>query len=311
VSSVGATGSSRNGVRDAGRPILAGGAVVTRDHSVAGTEVVIIHRERYDDWTLPKGKVEPGEPIPVCAVREVQEETGVTIRLGVPLDSVSYEAGNAGLKQVDYWGGVVLEAVDRQPDNEVDLVSWLPVRDALSRLTYARDHFLLQQHLEQPHTTPLIILRHAKAMDRKDWSRKDASRPINTRGRTQARLLVPLLGAYGVTRLISSTSTRCVATLLPYAHQREMALERYGLLSEEEGEHDPRGVGRLLRKIRATTLKSGEPTALCIHRPVLPHILDALEIAPTTLGTAEFLVAHLTAGGTVHALERHSAETRG
>jgi len=122
---------------------------------------------------------------------------------------------------------------------------------------------------------------------------------------------VPLLGAYGVTRLISSTSTRCVATLLPYAHQREMALERYGQLSEEEGEHDPRGVERLLRKIRAATLKSGEPTAMCIHRPVLPHVLDALEIAPTTLGTAEFLVAHLTASGTVHAVERHSAETRG
>jgi 8-oxo-dGTP diphosphatase len=72
-----------------------------------GTEVVIIHRRRYEDWTLPKGKAEAGEPVPVCAVREVHEETGVTIRLGVPLDSITYEAGNAGLKKVDYWGGVV------------------------------------------------------------------------------------------------------------------------------------------------------------------------------------------------------------
>ena len=309
MSSVGATSSSKNGVRAPGRPILAGGAVVTREHSLRGTEVVIIHRTRYDDWTLPKGKVEPGEPVPVCAVREVQEETGITIRLGVPLDSVSYEAGNAGLKQVDYWGGVVLEAVDRQPDHEVDLVSWLPVRDALSRLTYSRDHFLLQQHLEQPPTTPLIILRHARAMDRKDWSRKDTARPINSRGRTQARMLMPMLGAYGVTRLISSTSTRCVATLLPYAHERETAVETYGLLSEEEGEHDPKGVGSLIRKMRAATLESGESTVVCIHRPVLPHILHALDIAPTTLGTGEFLVAHLAADGTVHALERHSPET--
>ena len=307
MSSVGATGTSENGVRVPGRPILAGGAVVTREHPLRGTEVVIIHRTRYDDWSLPKGKVEPEEPVPVCAVREVQEETGITIRLGVPLNSVSYEAGNAGLKRVDYWGGVVLEAVDRAPDGEVDVVSWLPVRDALSRLTYSRDQLLVQQHLEQPPTTPMIILRHAKAVDRKNWQREDAARPINARGQSQARMLVPILGAYGVTRLISSTSTRCVATLLPYAHEREKAVESYSLLTEEEGEHDPKGVARLLRKIRAASLESGEPTVVCVHRPVLPHILDALDIAPTALAIGEFLVAHLTANGTVHALERHRA----
>jgi 8-oxo-dGTP diphosphatase len=279
--------------------------VVTREHSLRGTEVVIVHRKRYDDWTLPKGKVEAGESLPVCAVREVHEETGVTIRLGVPLDSISYEAGNAGLKKVDYWGGVVLDSVRRAPDAEVDVVSWLPVRAALSRLTYSHDHFLLQQHLEQPPTTPLIILRHAKAMDRKDWSRKDSARPINARGRRQARLLVPILNAYGVTSLISSTSTRCVATMLPYAQQEELPIDTHRLLSEEEGENNAKGVGSLMRKIRAATLKTGESTAICVHRPVLPHILDALDIAPATLVTGELLVAHLTSKGTVHALERH------
>ena len=296
---------STRGVQIPDRPILAGGAVVTRDHSLRGTEVVIVHRERYDDWTLPKGKVEAGESVPVCAVREVHEETGVTIRLGVPLDSITYEAGNAGLKKVDYWGGVVLDSVRRAPDAEVDVVSWLPVRAALSRLTYSHDHFLVQQYLEQPPTTPLIILRHAKAMDRKDWSRKDSARPINTRGRRQARMLVPMLDAYGVTKLVSSTSTRCVATVLPYAQEHELPIETHSLLSEEEGENNPKAVGRLLRKVRAATLKTGEPTAVCVHRPVLPHILDALDIAPATLVTGELLVAHLTSKGTVHALERH------
>jgi 8-oxo-(d)GTP phosphatase len=308
VSSAGITGPPKNGVRVPGRPILAGGAVVTREHPARGTEVVIIYRKRYDDWTLPKGKVEVGESVPVCAVREVHEETGVRIRLAAPLDSISYEAGNAGPKKVDYWGGVVLDVESRTPDAEVDLVSWLSVRAALSQLTYSHDHLLLQQHLEQPPTTPLIILRHAKAMDRKDWSRKDSTRPLNSRGRRQSQMLMPMLDAYGVTKLVSSTSTRCVATVLPYAHEREMALETYSLLSEEEGEHDPKGVGRLARKIRAATLERGEPTTLCVHRPVLPHILDALDIAATTLSTGEFLVAHLIANGTVHALERHSAE---
>ena len=303
MASVSATGTRRVGIP--GRPILAGGAVVTREHSLRGTEVVIVHRKRYDDWTLPKGKVEAGESLPVCAVREVHEETGVTIRLGVPLDSISYEAGNAGLKKVDYWGGVVLDSVRRAPDAEVDVVSWLPVRAALSRLTYSHDHFLVQQHLEQPPTTPLIILRHAKAMDRKDWSRKDSARPINARGRRQARLLVPILNAYGVTSLVSSTSTRCVATVLPYAQQEELPIDTHRLLSEEEGENNAKGVGSLMRKIRAATLKTGESTAICVHRPVLPHILDALDIAPATLVTGELLVAHLTSEGTVHALERH------
>jgi 8-oxo-(d)GTP phosphatase len=297
--------SRKDAVPSARRPILAGGAVVTREHPGRGTEVVIIHRKRYDDWTLPKGKLDVGESLPACAVREVREETGVTIRLSVPLDSITYEAGSAGLKKVDYWGGVVLESVRRAPDAEVDVVSWLPVRAALGRLTYSHDHFLVQQYLAQPPTTPLIILRHAKAMDRKDWSRRDSARPINSRGRRQARMLSPMLAAYGVTKLISSTATRCTSTLLPYAHLREMPVETYSLLTEEEGENDPQGVGSLARKIKAAALASGQPTAICGHRPVLPHILDALEIPQTTLVTGEFLVAHLTAEGTVCALERH------
>jgi 8-oxo-dGTP pyrophosphatase MutT (NUDIX family)/phosphohistidine phosphatase SixA len=289
--------------------ILAGGAVVARDHPSQGIEVVIIHRARYDDWTLPKGKIEAGEPVPVCAVREVREETGVTIRLGVPLDSVIYEAGGAGLKKVDYWAGVVLDSVPRAPDTEVDGVSWLPVGAALERLSYSHDHFLVQQYLEQPPTTPLILLRHAKAMDRKDWSRRDASRPINARGRRQSRLLIPMLGAYGVTRLVSSSATRCVVTLLPYAHQRELTIETYGLLSEEEGQKNPKSVTQLLREVRAATLEANEPTAVCVHRPVLPQILEALDIAPTTLATGEFVVAHLTADGTVHAVEKHRPQS--
>lgn len=303
--SVSPSPTRNNAVPSPGRPILAGGAVVTREHPPRGTEVLIIHRKRYDDWTLPKGKVEVGESVPACAVREVREETGVTIRLNVPLDSISYEAGNAGLKKVDYWGGVVLDSVRRAPDAEVDVVSWLPVRAALGRLTYSHDHFLVQQCLAQPPTTPLIILRHAKAMDRKDWSRKDAARPLNARGRRQSAMLTPMLTAYGVTKLVSSTSTRCVATVLPYKDERKLAVETHNLLTEEEGKDNPKGVGNLVHKIRAATLKSGEPTVVCVHRPVLPHILDALDIAPTNLVTGEFLVAHLTADGMVHALERH------
>ena len=116
------------------RPILAGGAVVTSEDPVRGIEVLIVHRMRYNDWTLPKGKLDAGESLPACATREVLEETGVTIRLGVPLDTIRYDTAN-GVKQVEYWGGTVLETVPRPPDDEVDIVSWLKVRTALDGFT--------------------------------------------------------------------------------------------------------------------------------------------------------------------------------
>jgi 8-oxo-(d)GTP phosphatase len=286
------------------KPILAAGAVVTREQPNSGTEVLIIHRIRYNDWTLPKGKLEAGESTPAAAVREVREETGATVRLGVPLDTVRYDTSN-GLKQVDYWGGTVLETVPRPPDEEVDGVTWLPVRAAFDRLTYAQDHFLVQQHLEQPPTTPLIILRHGKAMDRKDWSKKDTTRPLSARGRRQARLLVPMLDAYGITNLVSSTSARCTGTLEPYAQERRLSIAKFGQLTEEVGGDDPRSVAKLVTKLRTAALAGGEPTVICIHRPVLPHILNALDMVPVSLVTGEFLVAHMTADGEVHALERH------
>jgi 8-oxo-dGTP diphosphatase len=292
-------------VRSKVRPVLAAGAVVTRTHPTRGTEVVLVHRKRYDDWSLPKGKLEAGESLPACAVREVQEETGVSIRLGAPLDSVTYDAGRAGLKQVHYWSASVVSATRRAPDAEVDVVSWLPLKAALSRLDFEHDRLLVEQLREQPVTAPLVVLRHAKAMDRKDWSKKDEARPVNSRGRRQARLLIPMLAAYGAQRLVSSSAARCVSTLMPYAHNAELRVETFPQLTEELGSHDPRGVGRLITRIRNQAAGDQLPTVVCIHRPVLPHVLDALDMVPTTLVTGEFLVAHLTGTGEVHALERH------
>lgn len=284
--------------------ILAGGAVVTRENAKRGIEVLVIHRPRYQDWTIPKGKSNPGESLPAAAVREVLEETGVRIRLGQPLDRIRYST-EKGLKQVAYWGGTPVELSPRGPDAEVDVVTWLPAKVALKRLSLDHDQHLLEQYLAQPATTPLIIVRHAKAMERKNWSHPDPQRPINARGRRQAQLLVPMLRAYGVEELISSSSKRCVSTLIPFAQAENLVIDRRPKLSEEEGIDDEAGVIELMANIGKTVGKTGRPAAVCCHRPVLPHMLAAVELPPTTLLTGEFLVAHITADGETHAVERH------
>ncbi|GAB3921246.1 hypothetical protein GCM10027613_28410 [Microlunatus endophyticus] len=177
--------------------------------------MLAVHRPRYDDWSLPKGKLEPGETSPAAAVREVTEETGLRVRLQAPLDSFSYRTPKGAGKTVSWWGGSAVDEPQPQraaPDDgedhpellEVDEVAWLSVEEADRRLDYDLDKTLLGQALEQPITTPLIIVRHAKAINRKDWHGTDPDRPLRPRGRVQARQLIGLLGAYGVQELYSS-----------------------------------------------------------------------------------------------------------
>jgi 8-oxo-(d)GTP phosphatase len=286
------------------KTVLAGGAVVRRSRPGRDGEILVIHRERYKDWTLPKGKVEAGESVVAAAAREVQEETGVTIRLGTPLDTVHYPLGSGATKEVRYWSGVPLDVIRRAPDDEVDVVSWLPLKAALQRLTFEHDKDLVRQLMEQPPTTTLVLVRHGKAMDRKDWSKKDVLRPLSARGRKQATQLVPFLRAYGIETLISSTATRCLTTLEPYAAAAKVGIETHDTMTEEIGSKDPDAVVRLIEKIREGVIASRIPTAICVHRPVLPSILQALELAPASLSTGEMLITHLTPDE-VHAIERY------
>ena len=100
------------------KTVLAGGAVVQRARPGRPPEILIIHRGRYSDWTLPKGKVEAGESVVAAAAREVREETGVTIRLGNPLDTVQYALGSGATKEVRYWCGEPMDVTKRAPDDE-------------------------------------------------------------------------------------------------------------------------------------------------------------------------------------------------
>jgi len=300
------SGSVRRGPRD----VVSAGVVV---FGPART-VLLVHRPKYDDWSFPKGKLDPGERAAAAAVREAHEETGVRVRLGPPLASQRYPI-RGGMKTVVYW---TARPVDDSPDNldvsayapnaEIDDVRWVGVDQAPARLTYPHDAETLAEAVEvRKRTRTLVVLRHGVAQARKSWGGDDRRRPLVAGGLRQAERLVPVLAAYGVTRMVTSGSTRCTQTLEPYAASVGGKLEVDDLLSEEDA--SPKRVRRKVADLVAEldeAPKSAGGLVLCTHRPVLPWVFDALGLKDARLEKGEMVVVHLRHGEVV-ATERHQA----
>ena len=212
-----------------GPDVVAAGAVVGRK-GPQGREVLLVHRPKYDDWSFPKGKQDPGEHVTHTAVREVLEETGVEIRLGVPLLPQLYAVSGGRAKKVHYWVGHVLGDDDvsgYEINEEVDEVGWFDLDSAKQKLTYLDDLDLIEQYgSRQKKTAALVVVRHAKAVKRSTWDEPDPLRPLSPEGDEQAVALSPMLHAYGVSRALTSTSTRCVQTFAPFAGEHVVPLER-------------------------------------------------------------------------------------
>ncbi len=284
--------------------VAAAGTVTFRPGSNGVPEVLLVHRPRYDDWSLPKGKVEPDEYLAGCAVRETWEETATRVRLGLPVGRISYPVGG-GVKEVSYWRASVSAARQHRPGSEVDQAVWLSVPRALRQLTYPDEGAVLREAANLPDSVPLVIARHAKAMLRSNWSGRDQARPLDERGRRQAKLLIPLLEAYGVARLVSSASVRCSKTLQPFAKASQLDIEAWNALTEEQAKDDPKAAATMMRRLVAATAATGVATAVCGHRPVLPAMLTAVGVPSRTLQPGAVLVAHLDPAGKVLATEVH------
>ena len=278
--------------------VVAAGAVVFRP----GREVLLVHRPRYDDWSFPKGKLDPGELAAVAAVREVAEETGVHVRLGPPLAPQRYPVA-AGGKTVHYWVGWPVGDDDVSGyfiNDEIDEVVWLPYDEAAVLLSYARDKATLKEAvLLRKKTRAIVVLRHAKARARRSWRRPDQERPLIARGHDQAQRLVPLLAVYDATRLVSSSSVRCVQTVQPFADSTGWKLEELDGLTEEHAT-----VASVVDAV--DELVSGpESAVLCTHRPVLPAVWDALGAPEVKLDPGGLVVVHHRKGRIV-ATELHA-----
>jgi 8-oxo-dGTP diphosphatase len=122
-------------------------AAAEGDSDVLGIEVVVVHRPKYDDWSFPKGKCDPGERDEDAALREVEEETGLRCQLGDELPPVEYVDGDRRRKVVRYWAMTVVSATPRSPDDEVDATRWLPAGEAQVLLTYDADRSVLESLL--------------------------------------------------------------------------------------------------------------------------------------------------------------------
>ncbi len=277
--------------------VRAAGAVVTRKAGRDRWEVLLVHRPKYDDWSFPKGKLDPGEHHVVAAVREVEEETGLTVRLGPALTPQRYRMTGGRFKHVDYWTARVVGSDDvsrYEPNAEIDVVAWVPWEDAATRLTYPHDRVTLGEARPlRRRTHALAVLRHGKASPRKAWTGDDRLRPLEATGAAQAQRLVPLLAALDVTVAHSSPSTRCVQTLTPYVEATGCPVEHHDDLSEEDA--TVAGVVDVVDGL----LGRKEGAVLCTHRPVLPAVLDGLGVPGVALETGSMLVVHHRRGRVV------------
>jgi 8-oxo-(d)GTP phosphatase len=300
--------------------VRAAGMVLWRP-SGSGREVALVHRSRYDDWSYPKGKLQPGEHPLLAAVREVEEETGRRAILGRPLPRARYDRGGRP-KRVDYWAGrPVPDGQDSfRPNDEVDAVDWLPVPAARGRLSYPHDTVILDDFAAGPaDTVPLMLLRHASAGSKNAWPGDDLDRPLDAGGAAASDELALLLSCYGPGRVITSAAERCVATVRPYAAMTGAKLEiepalTVGQRGEPGADGAPEpdlGAGAAARLV-ARIVAGGLPAVVCAHRENLPPLLAA---ACAALGTdpppssplrkGGFWVLHI-ADGLLAAAEQHS-----
>ncbi|MEI7723120.1 MAG: NUDIX hydrolase [Actinomycetota bacterium] len=252
--------------------LQAAGAVLWRKTNKDLLEIAIVHRPRYDDWSLPKGKVEEGESHISAGYREIQEETGYESTFGPEIGSVVYQLEGAP-KEVRYWSAAATEMVGHPDPEEIDQVEWVTPKQAKEKLTNKDDRAIVDYFLEfGTDTFPIILLRHAKALKRTDWDGDDGDRPLEHRGQLQAKRLLPIYMPYGDVEIHTSDALRCIETVDVLARSLKKTpifssdLSEYGYSKDHEAPLD----------YVQDLMDRGVPAIVCSHNPIIPKVVKKL-----------------------------------
>jgi len=256
------------GADSASKAVFAAGAVLWRRGDASEPEIALIHRPRYDDWSLPKGKVDPGETEPVTAVREVHEETGQLSVLGRRLTAVSYPVEQS-IKKVRYWAARRVDG-EFNPNAEVDEIKWLPVTEAMKHLEYPHDRKVLRRFAKQPvDTNTVLIVRHGTAGSKSRYKGDDRKRPLDKHGRAQAESLVGVLLSFGADVLYAADRVRCHQTLEPLAEELGATIQNEPLLTEEAYADNRKAARHRILEIAA----AGGTPVICTQGKVIPDLI--------------------------------------
>jgi 8-oxo-dGTP diphosphatase len=253
------------------RVVRAAGGVVWRGIGT-GREILLVHRDRYGDWTLPKGKLEPGEPVLHAAVREVHEETGVCGAPQLRLPTVEYLTGAPGeTKLVDFWSMRMLSDAGRAPDHEISEARWVPVAKAPAMMTYAHDRGVLLAFTKAPLVTgEVLLVRHGHAGSRDAWSAADELRPLSAKGLAERDRVSLLARLWQPARVLSATPVRCQDTVAEVGPPV--------LVEPAFDEASPDGLDGA-RKALLSLARTGATTVVCSQGKVIPPLLASIRPA--------------------------------
>lgn len=254
--------------------LAAGGVLWRRDPS--DPEVALVHRPKYDDWSLPKGKAKAGEHLLVTALREMTEETGYRPRIGPYLITARYRVTSgdrSSNKVVTYWS-MRCAGGSFRASSEVDQMQWLPLEQARRSLTSASDRAVLDAFTRtRRDTEPLLLVRHgATVAPPRRLKRSPEEQGLNRSGRDQAASLVPVLEGLGVTDLLSADLPACVDMLAPFAATTGLTVRREGQLTRAGFAGNERDVADLVRR----DASSSEALVVCGGLRVITGLLSAL-----------------------------------
>lgn len=302
----------------------AGGIVYRRRASQDGNpgelEVCLVHRPKYDDWSWPKGKLDANESHRHAAVREISEETGLPVVLGPYLDDVEYPLSDEGkknrkskgtasvIKHVKFWMATPISTEDdrkrsaafgpvhRADVGEINSVLWLTPAEARKKLTHSTDKDLLAVFMDRisegaEQAVAFLVVRHGKAEARKAWKGEEAHRPITPRGAAYAFALSYELACFNPTRLVSSPWIRCLETLDMFSWQTHQSIVHLPQLTEDAFAQNPHTSWECFYTEMLNAVRSGTPTAICMHRPVIGGMFEHMRGICATKSLAKQLIA--------------------